>query len=270
MNERLIEAAITPRTRAIVPVHYAGIACDMDAIMAIARRHNLLVIEDAAQAVGSTWRGRPLGTFGHLAALSFHETKNVISGEGGALVVNDPGLVERAEVVWEKGTNRTRFFRGEVSKYTWVDLGSSYLPSEMTAAFLWAQLEHADEITAGRLALWNAYRQRCADLSFVTTPTVPDGCQHNAHLFYVLLPAGVDRAEVLSTLNARDVNAVFHYVPLHSAPAGRRFGRTGSAMSVTDDRSSRLVRLPLWMGMPAEVPSKVVDVLQDVLATQPR
>ena len=270
IDERLIEAAITPRTKAIVAVHYAGVACEMEAILDIARRHALLVVEDAAQALGSTWHGRPLGTFGQLGALSFHETKNVIAGEGGALIINDRRLIERAEILWEKGTNRTRFFRGEISKYTWVDLGSSYLPSEVTAAFLYAQLEHAADITAGRRALWRMYDDQCAAVPFVQRPVVPDGCVHNAHLFYVLLPAGVDRSEVLATLNARGVNAVFHYVPLHSAPAGLRFGRTGSAMTVTDDRSSRLIRLPLWLGMtPAHV-ATVVGVLQDVLTLQPR
>lgn len=266
IDEQLIEAAITPRTRAIVPVHYAGMACDIDRILEIAGRHDLLVIEDAAQAVGSTWHGRPLGSFGHLAALSFHETKNVISGEGGALIINEPRLVERAEIAWEKGTDRLRFYRGEVSKYTWVDLGSSSLPSEVTAAFLWAQLEHADEITDGRRALWRSYDEACANLPCVRRPVVPEGCTHNAHMFYVLLSPDVDRPDVLARLNASGVNAVFHYVPLHSAPAGRRFGRTGSPMTVTDDCSARLIRLPLWMGMPAEAPHQVVRALQEILA----
>ena len=270
LDERLIEAAITPRTRAIVPVHYAGIACNIEPILDIARRHNLLVIEDAAQALGSTWHDRPLGTFGHMAALSFHETKNVISGEGGALILNDDRLIERAEILWEKGTNRTRFFRGEISKYTWVDLGSSYLPSEVTAAFLLAQLEHADEITAGRLAVWRTYYDLCAALPFLRRPVVPEGCTPNAHLFYVLLPPEVDRAEALATLNARGVNAVFHYVPLHSAPAGVRFGRTATSMAITDDCSSRLIRLPLWMGMTPDMPVSVMTALQDVLAVLPR
>jgi dTDP-4-amino-4,6-dideoxygalactose transaminase len=270
LDERLVEAAITPRTRAIVPVHYAGVACNMEPILDIARRHHLLVIEDAAQALGSTWHDRPLGTFGQMAALSFHETKNVISGEGGALILNDERLIERAEILWEKGTNRARFFRGEISKYTWVDLGSSYLPSEVTAAFLLAQLEDADAITAGRLVSWRAYDKRCAALPFLRRPIIPDGCTSNAHLFYVLLPAEVDRADVLATLNARGVNAVFHYVPLHSAPAGLRFGRTAGSMAVTDDCSSRLIRLPLWMGMTPDMPAEVVGALQGVLATQPR
>jgi dTDP-4-amino-4,6-dideoxygalactose transaminase len=270
LDERLIEAAITPRTRAIVPVHYAGIACNMEPILDIARRHDLLVIEDAAQALGSTWHARPLGTFGHMAVLSFHETKNVISGEGGALILNDDRFIERAEILWEKGTNRTRFFRGEISKYTWVDLGSSYLPSEMTAAFLLAQLEHADAITDGRRALWRTYDRQCAALPFVRRPVVPEGCTPNAHLFYVLLPREADRAEALATLNARGINAVFHYVPLHSAPAGQRFGRAATSMDVTDDCSSRLIRLPLWMGMSSDMPVTVVSALQDVLAALPR
>ena len=261
LDERLIEAAITPRTKAIVAVHYAGVACDMDVITEIARRHHLLVIEDAAQAFGSTWRGKPLGSLGHLGALSFHETKNVISGEGGALLVNDARFVERAEILWEKGTDRVRFQRGDISRYTWVDVGSSYLPSEITAAFLWAQLEAADEITACRRRIWDAYHAASAGLG-VTQPYVPDGCVHNAHMYYVLLPSPLDRAAVLKTLNTAGINAVFHYVPLHSSPAGRQYGRTGSAMTVTDANAGRLIRLPLWIGMDETAVDRVVRALE--------
>ena len=266
IDERLIERAITPRTRAIVPVHYAGVSCDMEAIMEIAGRHGLLVIEDAAQALGSTYKGRPVGSMGHLSALSFHETKNVISGEGGALVVNDPRFVQRAEILWEKGTDRLRFFRGETSKYTWVDVGSSFLPSEITAAFLWAQLEREPQITAQRLVLWHEYLQAVSVSPSLSAPTVPDTCAHNAHLFYVLLPQGADRAALLAALRARGVQAVFHYVPLHSSPAGVKYGRVASSMDVTDDRSARLVRLPLWTGMPAGTPSMVVEAVHELLA----
>ena len=274
MDERLVEQAITPRTRAIVPVHYAGVACEMDAIVEIAKRRDLIIIEDAAQALGSTYHGRPLGSLGHLAALSFHETKNVIAGEGGALIVNDDRFAPRAEIVWEKGTNRSGFFRGEVDRYTWVDVGSSFLPSEVTAAFLLAQLEHEPAITRSRMDLWNDYFDRCEPLSkalgVLRRPIVPEGCHHNAHMFYVVLSPGVDRAGVLSVLNARGINAVFHYVPLHSSPAGQRFGRAAGTMSVTDDYPGRLLRLPLWVGMGPDAPSSVVEILQEVLAMQPR
>jgi dTDP-4-amino-4,6-dideoxygalactose transaminase len=268
IDERLIEAAVTPRTRAIVVVHYAGVACAMDAILDIARRHDLLVIEDAAQAFGATWRGRPLGSLGHLGTLSFHETKNVIAGEGGALLVNDDRFVTRAEILWEKGTDRLRFHRGEVSKYTWVDLGSSYLPSEITAAFLWPQLEAADAITRGRRELWHHYHAACARLPGVSRPQVPADCAHNAHMYYLLLDRTLDRADILRTLNEGGVNAVFHYVPLHTSPAGLRYGRTGSAMTNTDDCSARLIRLPLWLGMGTETIDTVVQALGQVLATR--
>lgn len=268
IDERLIESAITGRTKAIVAVHYAGVACDMGAIMDIARRHNLLVIEDAAQAFGSTWQGVPLGSVGHLGALSFHETKNVISGEGGALLVNDARFVERAEILWEKGTDRVRFQRGSIRRYTWVDLGSSYLPSEITAAFLWAQLQAADSITEDRLRIWAAYDGATAHLP-VARPHIPVGCTHNAHMYYVLIPAGVERAAVLDMLNAAGVNAVFHYVPLHSSPAGERYGRAASPMTVTDANSMRLIRLPLWVGMGSAAVATVVQALEQVLAATP-
>ena len=251
IDERLIEAAITERTRAIVPVHYGGVGCDMDAIMEIARRHGLVVIEDAAQGFLARYRGRPLGSIGHLAALSFHETKNVISGEGGALLINDERFRARAEIIWEKGTNRSNFLRGEVDKYTWVDIGSSFLPGELIAAFLWAQLESAHDMTSARLRLWETYASDCAALERVGVrcPIVPDYVSHNAHLFYLLLPPSMPRAEVLADVNTRGVNAIFHYVPLHESAAGRRFGRVASRMDVTTSLSGRLIRLPLWIGL---------------------
>jgi dTDP-4-amino-4,6-dideoxygalactose transaminase len=270
LDERQVEAAITERTKAILVVHYAGVACEMDTLLDIAKRHSLIVVEDAAHAVMSTYKGRPLGSLGHLATFSFHETKNVISGEGGALVINDERFMERAEIIWEKGTNRTQFSRGRVDKYAWIDIGSSFLPGEMTAAFLWAQLEEADAITARRLGLWNRYRKASDALEKLglRPPIVPAECGHNAHLFYLLLPSTAYRSEVLGELNARGVNAVFHYVPLHSSPGGRRYGRTAGAMSVTDDCSARLIRLPLWIGMPEDAPQLVVDRLAEIVAAR--
>jgi dTDP-4-amino-4,6-dideoxygalactose transaminase len=270
IDERLIEQAITSRTRAIVAVHYAGVGCEMDAIREIARSRGLMVIEDAAQALGSTYKNRPLGSLGNLGAISFHETKNVISGEGGALVINDESLAERAEVLWEKGTNRSRFLRGEVDKYTWVDVGSSFLPGELTAAFLWAQLEHLDDITAQRLALWEEYYSASRGLTplGLQLPNVPHDRAQNAHMFYVLIPRALSQPDLLGEMNRRNVNAIFHYVPLHSAPAGRRYGRTGSSMAVTDDHSARLVRLPLWLGMGAETPRLVAGELGAALGVR--
>jgi len=252
IDETLIEAAITPKTRAIVPVHYAGVACEMDAIMDIAARHGLLVIEDAAQGILSRYKGRPLGSIGHLAALSFHETKNIISGEGGALLVNDPELAERAEIIREKGTNRSQFFRGQVDKYTWVDIGSSYLPSELIAAFLWAQMEEADAITQRRLAIWHTYHDAFADLEQrgkVVRPQVPAHCSHNAHMYQLLLPTLERRTAFIDALKARGILSVFHYVPLHTAPVGRQRGRAVGDMRHTLELSDRLVRLPLWVGL---------------------
>jgi dTDP-4-amino-4,6-dideoxygalactose transaminase len=262
IDETAIEEAITPRTRAVVPVHYAGVGCEMDEIGRVATRHGLAVIEDAAQGILATYKGRPLGTMGAAAALSFHETKNVTSGEGGALVVNRPDWTGRAEILWEKGTNRASFSRGQIDKYTWTDLGSSYLPSEINAAFLWAQLEHADGITRRRLDIWNEYHQRLAPLEaagVLRRPIVPGWCTQNAHMYYVLIAEPSMRADLLTTLNEQGINAVSHYVPLHSSPAGRRFGRAHGALLVTQHAADRLVRLPLWAGMsPIEV-SRVVD-----------
>lgn len=267
IDETLIEAAITPRTRAVVPVHYAGVGCEMDAILEIARRHRLLVIEDAAQGLMTEYHGRSLGAMGHFGALSFHETKNVISGEGGALLVNDARFVERAEIVREKGTNRTRFFRGEVQKYTWVDMGSSYLPGEIIAAFLWAQLEEAQSITARRIELWNRYHARlegCERSGRIRRPVIPPSCRHNAHMYYVLLPSLDRRTRLIERLRSCGINAVFHYVPLHSSPAGRRFGRAAGPMHHTDRLSSCLLRLPLWLGMEAGVADAVAREIEAV------
>lgn len=273
IDERRIAAAITPRTKAIVAVHYAGVPCQMDALADLARRHGLLLIEDAAQALLSTFDSRQAGSFGDLAAVSFHETKNVISGEGGALLINNARFIDRAEIIWEKGTNRTRFFRGEVDKYTWVDLGSSYLPSEVTAAFLWAQLEQADSILRERLRIWNAYHHRLSALEerrALRRPVVPDDCQQNGHMYYVLVSDAEWRSATLRHLAARGVNAVFHYVPLHSSPAGRRYGRAAGELAVTTGASDRLLRLPLWCGMTDENLTLVAESLFDVFPADDR
>lgn len=270
LDERLIEAAITSRTRAIVPVHYAGVACEMDSIMSIAKRHGLKVIEDAAQGMMASYKGRTLGSIGDLGVYSFHETKNVISGEGGALLVNDPELALRAEIIREKGTDRSRFFRGEVDKYTWQEVGSSFLPGELIAAFLWAQLEEADRITQGRLVSWQRYHEMFEPLELKGTlcrPVVPDHCQHNGHMYYVLLAPEIDRQKVLDELKHNDIGAVFHYVPLHSSPAGQRYGRVHGVLNVTDRQSERLVRLPLWVGLTEAQQDKVVNVLAKASAT---
>lgn len=261
LDERKIEAAITPRTRAIVPVHYAGVSCDMDSIAAVAERYGLLVIEDAAQGIMSAYRGRPLGSLGHLGAFSFHETKNIISGEGGALLVNDRAMAGRAEIIREKGTNRSQFFRGQVDKYTWVDVGSSYLPGELVAAYLAAQMEEADSITTRRLALWNRYHSGFEALDrdgSVRRPVITDGCSHNAHMYYLLLPGLRERTGFIEHMETQKIQCAFHYVPLHSSPYGRRVGRTSGAMPVTDDVANRLVRLPLWVGL-EEQQERVID-----------
>lgn len=270
IDEAKIEAAITPRTKAIVPVHYAGVSCEMDSIMDIAQRHNLLVIEDAAQGIMSSYKGRPLGSIGHMAALSFHETKNIISGEGGALLINDERFVRRAEIIREKGTNRSQFFRGQVDKYTWVDTGSSYLPGEIIAAFLWAQMEAADAITQKRLAIWDIYHaafERLEKEGGVRRPIIPLECEHNAHMYYLLMQTQEDRTYVLSNLKDNGVNAVFHYVPLHSSPAGKKYGRTYGSMGITDHRADCLLRLPLWIGLSEEKLRRVVSsVVQAVVS----
>ena len=266
IDETLIEAAITPRTKAIVPVHYAGVGCEMDTIMAIAERHHLLVIEDAAQGVQANYRGRPLGSIGHLGCYSFHETKNIISGEGGALLINDPTLAERAEIIRAKGTNRSKFFRGQVDKYTWVDVGSSYLPSEINAAFLWAQMEEADSITARRLAAWEHYHATFEPLEQVgrlRRPVIPNVCGHNAHMYYLLLKGLVDRTQFIDAMKKEGVQCVFHYVPLHNSPYGQKVSRMHGDLTVTEELAERLVRLPIWVGLNQSFMSGVVRYLSD-------
>ena len=263
IDETLIEPAITPRTRAIVPVHYAGVACAMDEIMAIAAKHGLLVVEDAAQAHLSHHKGRALGTIGHLGCLSFHETKNIISGEGGALLVNDPAMMERAEILREKGTDRSRFFRGEIDKYTWRDIGSSYCPGEIVSAFLYAQFEQAEAIIERRRASYDAYRTGLASLAASGHVTLPSATadEANGHIFWLLTADAASRGLLLAHLNGQGINAVFHYVPLHSAPAGLRYGRTGGDLAVTDDVASRLVRLPMHLGLGEGDVTRVVDAI---------
>jgi len=268
LDERLIEAAITKHTKAIVPVHYAGVSCEMDSIMEIARRKELKVVEDAAQGMMSDFKGRSLGTMADLGAISFHETKNVISGEGGALLVNDPQMANRAEIIWEKGTDRSRFFRGEVDKYTWQDLGSSYCPGEIIAAFLWAQLGEADRITEERLILWRRYHELLAPLEAaekLRRPIIPENCHHNAHMYHVLLAPGIDRQKVLQDLKLHDIMAIFHYIPLHSSPAGKRFGRVHGSLDITDNYAERLIRLPLWIGLLPEQQERIVEVLSNAV-----
>lgn len=264
MDAGLIEGAITAKTKAIVPVHYAGVSCDMRAILAIAKRHNLLVIEDAAQGIMATFHDRPVGSEGHLSAFSFHETKNIISGEGGALLINDPQFIERAEVIREKGTNRSRFFRGQVDKYTWVDLGSSYLPGEVVAAFLWAQMLEAEIITQRRLKLWNTYHEAFAAAEakgMLRRPIVPPECGHNAHMYYLLLDDLTTRTNFINHLKTQGINCVFHYVPLHSAPYGQSHARTSGSMKYTETLSERLVRLPLWLGLEEHMDTIIDKIL---------
>ena len=249
IDETKIEAAITEKTKVIVPVHYAGVSCEMDAIMDIAKRRHLKVVEDAAQGVMSTYKGRALGTIGDFGCYSFHESKNYSMGEGGALVINDAQYNEAAEVLWEKGTNRSEFFRGQADKYTWVDFGDSYLPSDMNAAYLWAQLELADEINEDRLATWNKYYEVFKPLQEagrIALPTVPDECVHNAHMFYMKCRDLEDRTRFISHMKNKDIQCVFHYIPLHSAPAGIKFGRFHGKEQYTTPESERLVRLPIY------------------------
>ncbi len=265
IDERLVERAITPRTKAICVVHYAGVGAEMDAIMDIAERHKLLVVEDAAQAVNATYKGRYLGTIGHLGCYSFHETKNFISGEGGALVVNAPQLVERAEIIREKGTNRTQFRRGEVDKYTWVDLGSSYLPSELIAAFLYAQLEAAPEITRKRRAIYSYYAAAFRPLQergLVNLQQTPAHCQHNAHMFYLLLRDGAARDGLIRHLRERAIHAVFHYVPLHSSPLSKQRGFDDATLPVTDEMAARLVRLPCFFDLEKDDQDRVIAAVE--------
>ncbi len=265
INEQLIEAAITPKTKVIVPVHYAGVGCDMDAIMDIARRHDLLVVEDAAQGVCATYKDKYLGTIGHLGCYSFHETKNFISGEGGALVINDERFFERAEIIREKGTNRSQFFRGMVDKYTWVDIGSSYLPSDMIAAFLYAQLEESDKITAKRMHIWNSYDtglKKLFETGRIRGPYCPEECGHNAHMYYILLRDLDERTRLIDFMKARDIFPVFHYVPLHSAPKGVELcGKI--SLPVTEEYADRLLRLPCYFELTDEEISRVLDSIYE-------
>lgn len=266
IDESKIEAAITDKTRVIVPVHYAGVACEMDTIMNIAKRYNLKVVEDAAQGVMSSYKGKALGTIGDFGCFSFHETKNYSMGEGGALIINNKAYNDRAEIIREKGTNRSRFFRGQVDKYTWVDYGSSYLPSDMNAAYLWGQLEVADKINNNRLATWYAYYEAFKELeekSLVKLPVIPEGCVHNAHMFYLKCRSLEERTAFISFLKERDIVPTFHYIPLHSSPAGMRFGRFDGKDEVTTSESEKLVRLPMYYNMQDSDVSKVIMAVID-------
>ena len=269
IDETKIEAAITERTKVIVVMHYAGVACEMDAIMDLARRHGLMVVEDAAQGVMSTYKGRALGTIGDFGCYSFHETKNYSMGEGGALIINNEAYNERAEILREKGTNRSKFFRGQVDKYTWVDFGDSYLPSELNAAYLWAQLEQADAINENRLATWNAYDEAFAPLKAqgkLELPVIPEDCVHNAHMYYLKLKNLQERTAFINYMKENDVHTVFHYVPLHSAPAGLKFGRFAGEDVYTTKESERLVRLPLYYGLAQGDLEKVIRLVYDFFA----
>ena len=266
IDERLIEDAITDRTKVIAPVHYAGVGCEMDTIMEIAKRHGLKVVEDAAQGVMSTYKGRALGSIGDMGCYSFHETKNYSMGEGGALLIRDSETAEHAEIIREKGTDRSRFLRGQVDKYTWVDMGSSYLPSELNAAYLYAQLEEAEKINNDRLASWNRYYNKLSDLAAkgrIELPVIPEGCEHNAHMFYIKAADIDERDALIAHLKKNDIMAVFHYVPLHSSPAGRRFGRFCGEDRYTTDTFSRLLRLPMYYGLKAEEVDRVCETIED-------
>ena len=267
INEKLIEQSITSKTRAIVPVHYAGVACEMNTICGIAKKYNLTVIEDAAQGIMAKYRGKPLGSFGELGCLSFHETKNIHCGEGGALLINRENFIERAEIIREKGTNRSKFIRGQVDKYRWVDIGSSYLPGELTAAFLAAQLEHAQEITDERLKVWNKYHEIFEELETtekVRRPIIPNECEHNGHIFFLILNKKYNLDKVLQELKDQGINAVFHYQPLHQSPAGKKYGFCTTPLPVTEDISNRLIRLPLWIGFDEH--ERILDALNFAVA----
>lgn len=269
MDEKLIERAITKKTKAISPVHYAGVACEMDTIMAIAKKYNLLVTEDAAQGLLSKYKGRYLGTIGHMGAFSFHETKNVITGEGGALVINDMRFSERAEIIREKGTNRSKFFRGQVDKYTWVDIGSSYLPGEITAAFLLAQLEEAKKINKQRIKIWNRYHKGLQDLEekgLLRRPIVPRECTHNGHLYYILVKNLKTRKALIDYLRMNGILSVFHYIPLHSAPAGIKYSRFVGDMKVTNKVTDTLIRLPLYYNLTLKEQDKIINIINKFFA----
>ena len=266
MNEELLQAAVTDKTKAVVPVHYAGVGCEMEPILDLAAKYGLKIIEDAAQGILATYKGQALGAIGNLGTFSFHETKNVISGEGGALLVNCPQMAERAEHIREKGTNRAQFFRGEIDKYTWVDLGSSYLPGEIIAAFLHAQLTEASIISQKRMELWEAYNQALEPLEeegLLKRPTIPSHCRHNAHLYYVLLPTPQGRDNLMVSLREKGIQAIFHYIPLHSSPAGKKYARTQGSLPVTEDVSKRILRLPIWLGMPP--PESIVREISTIM-----
>lgn len=265
IDEKLIENAITERTKAIVPVHYAGVSCEMDTIMDIAKRYKLYVVEDAAQGLMSSYKGKALGNIGDFGCLSFHETKNYSMGEGGALMIQDKERIEEAEILREKGTNRSKFFRGQIDKYTWMNYGSSYLPSELNAAYLWAQLEKVDEIYNSRMWAWDYYNTELENLhkeGYIELPSVPEGCIHNAHMFYVKAKDLEERSRLIKYMNDRDVNCVFHYIPLHSAPAGRKFGSFSGEDKYTTRESERLMRLPLWYGITEQETEQVVNTLK--------
>ena len=264
IDEKLIENAVTEKTKAIVPVHYAGITCEMDTLMDIARKYNLKVVEDAAQGVMSYYKGQALGTIGDFGCLSFHETKNLSMGEGGALLIKDQDMIEKAEIVREKGTNRSKFFRGQIDKYTWIDAGSSYLPSELNAAYLWAQMEMAKDIYDDRMSSWNAYYEGLRDLrdkGVLEIPVVPESCVHNAHMFYIKVSDLEERTKMIDYLKEHDVNAVFHYIPLHTAPAGVKYGEFRGEDRYTTKESERLIRLPLYYGLGKDV-EKVIDAVR--------
>ena len=265
IDETLIEAAITEKTKALVPVHYAGVSCEMDAIMAIAKKYNLKVVEDAAQGVTATYKGKVLGTIGDFGCYSFHETKNFSMGEGGALLIQNPEYIDKAEIIREKGTNRSKFFRGQIDKYTWVDFGSSYLPSDMNAAYLWAQLEEVDTICNDRLSNWNKYYEglkELADKGCIELPVVPVDCEHNAHMFYIKAKDLEERTKLIAYLRAEGVNSVFHYVPLHSSPAGLKYGRFHGEDAYTTTESERLLRLPFYYGLTTEDVTYVCEKIE--------
>jgi dTDP-4-amino-4,6-dideoxygalactose transaminase len=272
LDEHLVREAVTPQTKALLPVHYAGVGCEMDELMTIASARDLFVIEDAAQGLMAAYRDRHLGSIGQLGCLSFHETKNVTCGEGGALLVNDPTLIERAEVLRDKGTNRAQFVRGEVDHYTWIDLGSAYLPSEVSAAFLWAQLEQVEAITKRRLELWHAYHERLAELEStrgLRRPSVPPECLHNGHIYFLVCRERDQRDMLIEGLADRGIQAVFHYWPLHLSPAGRRYGRAHGQLRVTEKCADCLIRLPVWTDMTEDDVERVVDAL-GAIANEPR
>jgi dTDP-4-amino-4,6-dideoxygalactose transaminase len=268
IDEKLIEKAITRKTKAIVPVHYAGVGCEMDTILKIARKYRLLVIEDAAHAVKATYKGRELGTIGDLGTLSFHETKNIISGEGGALLVNNPKFIRRAEIVWQKGTDRSQFIRSEVDKYTWRDIGSSFLPGELVAAFLWAQLQKAGQITRRRRRIWSRYHKAFYDSEkkgWLRRPVISARCHHNAHMYYLLFNTKKTRDNLLEFMKNRGIKSVFHYIPLHRSKLGKKYLKTGNRCNISDTISERLIRLPMFTGLAEKQIKTIIDEIKNFL-----